>query len=64
MKNWIGFSLAALAAFWAGSAQADNTVRVGFCAKTITSAAAPFAISNKYGWFGDFKVELVALAGS
>ncbi len=64
MKNWIGFGLAALAAFWAGQAQADNTVRVGFCAKTVTSAAAPFAIANKFGWFGDFKVELVALAGS
>ena len=38
----------------------------GFCARTLTSAVAPFAIANKMGWFagGAFKVELVPLAGS
>jgi NitT/TauT family transport system substrate-binding protein len=43
---------------------AESVLRVGFCARTITSAAAPFAIANKFGWFGGFRVELVALAGS
>ena len=64
MKRWIEIAAAALVALAAGNANADDTVRVGFCAKTITSAAAPFAIANKYGWFGGFKVELVPLAGS
>jgi len=45
-------------------AHAETVLRVGFCARTITSAAAPFAIANKFGWFGGFRVELVALAGS
>jgi NitT/TauT family transport system substrate-binding protein len=46
------------------SAQAQTVVRVGWCARTVSSAAAPFAIANKMGWFGTFKVELVALQGA
>jgi NitT/TauT family transport system substrate-binding protein len=43
-----------------------RTVRVGWCAKTVSSAAAPFAIAQKLGWFekGGIKVELVPLPGS
>jgi NitT/TauT family transport system substrate-binding protein len=43
-----------------------RTVRVGWCAKTVSSAAAPFAIAQKMGWFekGGIKVELVPLPGS
>jgi NitT/TauT family transport system substrate-binding protein len=43
-----------------------RTVRVGWCAKTVSSAAAPFAIAQKLGWFGKagIKVELVPLPGS
>lgn len=43
-----------------------QTVRVGWCAKTISSAAAPFAIASKLGWFekDGIKVELVPLPGS
>jgi NitT/TauT family transport system substrate-binding protein len=43
-----------------------RTVRVGWCAKTISSAAAPFAIAQKMGWFekDGIKVELVPLPGS
>jgi len=43
-----------------------KTVRVGFCAKTVSSAASPFAIATKYGWYekAGFKVELVPLPGS
>ncbi len=51
----------------AGQAQsADTTVKFGFCAKTITSAAAPFAIATKMGWYsaGGIKVQLVPVAGS
>jgi NitT/TauT family transport system substrate-binding protein len=48
-------------------ASADlRTVRVGWCAKTVSSAAAPFAIAQKMGWFekAGIKVELVPLPGS
>jgi NitT/TauT family transport system substrate-binding protein len=47
--------------------QAQGTkLRVGFCSRTISSAAAPFAIATKMGWFKEdsVEVELVALAGS
>jgi NitT/TauT family transport system substrate-binding protein len=44
-----------------------TTIRVGYCAKTVTSGgAAPFAIASQMGWFAKdgIKVELVPLAGS
>jgi NitT/TauT family transport system substrate-binding protein len=43
-----------------------RTVRMGWCSKTITSAAAPFAIAQKLGWFDKdgIKVELIPLPGS
>jgi len=41
-----------------------ETVEVGFCATTVTSAAAPFAIANKMGWYKTFDVKIVALPGS
>ena len=36
-------------------------MRVGWCAKTVSSAAAPFAIASKLGWFekDGIKVDLV-----
>jgi NitT/TauT family transport system substrate-binding protein len=48
------------------SAAAQTTVRVGWCARTITSAAAPYAIATKMGWFAQagFQVQLVPLPGS
>ena len=54
-------------AFAAGPADAQvQTVRVGWCAKTVSSAAAPFAIATKLGWFekDGIKVDLVPLPGS
>lgn len=47
------------------SAQVE-TIRVGWCARTISSAAAPFAIATKFGWFASdgIKVDLVPLPGS
>jgi NitT/TauT family transport system substrate-binding protein len=49
-----------------GSAEAQTTIRVGWCARTITSAAAPYAIATKMDWFAraGIKVELVPIAGS
>ena len=58
---------AALAALLAAAgAQAETTLRVGFCARTVSAAAAPFAIATKMGWFtqAGFRVELVPFPGS
>jgi NitT/TauT family transport system substrate-binding protein len=58
-------TLAVLAATTSPAA-AQTNVRVGWCAKTITSAAAPYAIATKLGWFEKMgiKVQLVPLPGS
>jgi NitT/TauT family transport system substrate-binding protein len=44
----------------------ESVVKVGFCARTITSAAAPFAIAMKKGWYSPagLKVQLVPVPGS
>jgi NitT/TauT family transport system substrate-binding protein len=41
-------------------------VRVGWCARTVSSAAAPYAIATKLDWYAkqEMKVELVPLPGS
>src|ERR1044071_9862884 len=58
----IAIALAASASL----AQAQTTVRVAWCAKTVSSAAAPYAIATKMGWFAKsgIKVELVPMPGS
>jgi NitT/TauT family transport system substrate-binding protein len=51
----------------AHAARADESVvKVGFCARTITSAAAPFAVAMKKGWYAPagIKVQLVPVPGS
>jgi NitT/TauT family transport system substrate-binding protein len=60
----LAFGLAVLAP---GAATAQvQTVRVGWCAKTVSSAAAPYAVATKFGWFekDGIKVDLVPLPGS
>jgi len=42
----------------------ESVVKVGFCARTITSAAAPFAIATKKGWYPAMKVQLIPVPGS
>jgi NitT/TauT family transport system substrate-binding protein len=63
-----GSVLAAFAvAFGPGVAAAEvQTLRVGWCARTVSSAAVPFAIATKLGWFekDGIKVQLVPLPGS
>jgi NitT/TauT family transport system substrate-binding protein len=62
-----GAALVGIAVAAAAPATAQvQTLRVGWCAKTISSAAAPFAIATKMGWFekDGIKVELVPLPGS
>ncbi len=57
-----GLMLAASASL----ASAQTTVKVAWCAKTVSSAAAPFAVATKMGWYKEagIKVELVPLPGS
>ena len=45
---------------------AETLVKFGFCARTVTSAAAPFAVATKMGWYAaaGIKVQLVPVAGS
>jgi NitT/TauT family transport system substrate-binding protein len=50
----------------AGLARAQTNVRVAWCARTVSSAAAPYAIATKMGWFAKdgIKVELIPMPGS
>jgi NitT/TauT family transport system substrate-binding protein len=66
MTQSIGRGIIALAMLTGASAAQAETLRVGWCARTVTSAAAPYAIANKLGWFkaAGFDVELVPLAGA
>jgi NitT/TauT family transport system substrate-binding protein len=43
-----------------------ETLKVGWCARTVSSAATPFAVATKMGWFekAGIKVDLVPLPGS
>lgn len=65
MIGRFGAALAALA-LTIGPAAAETTVRVGWCARTVSSAAAPFAIATKLGWYkaAGIAVEVVPLPGS
>src|SRR3954469_3421762 len=65
MRKTILLSVAALM-IGAGFAEAQTTVKVAWCARTVSSAAAPYAIATKMGWFAKdgIKVELVPMPGS
>ena len=62
----IAFLSALLIAGFVSEAQAQTTVKVAWCARTVSSAAAPYAIATKMGWFAkdSIKVELVPMPGS
>jgi NitT/TauT family transport system substrate-binding protein len=66
MTRTLILGLAAAGALAAFPASAQTTVKVGWCAKTVTSAAAPYAVANKFGWYAKdgIKVELSPLPGS
>ena len=55
-----------MVAAFAGAASAQTTVSIAWCARTVSSAAAPFAVATKMGWYAaaGIKVELVPLPGS
>lgn len=48
------------------AARAENLIRLGWCGPVVSTAAAPFAIAQKLGWFaeGGIKVQLIPLPGS
>ncbi len=58
--------LSAFALGFSGIAEAQTTVKVAWCARTVSSAAAPYAIATKMGWFAKdgIKVEVVPMPGS
>jgi len=68
MKRAIAISVVWLAAaLWCAPAQPQvSKVRVGSCARTITSGMAPFAVAARMGWFNEegIEVTLVPMAGS
>ncbi len=67
MRRMTQAALAAAAlAMAAPSASAETTIKVGFCARTVSSAVAPFAIASKMGWFAErgLAVRVVPLPGS
>ena len=62
----ISIALTLLTAWLAVGARAETEVRVGWCARTISAAAVPYAIAQKLGWFGErgLKVIVTPLPGS
>ncbi len=64
MRHWIAAALAALLA--ATAAHAETNVRVGWCARTVSAAATPFAVATRMGWFAQagIRVDLLPFAGS
>ncbi|HVY15120.1 MAG TPA: ABC transporter substrate-binding protein [Rhodopila sp.] len=61
-----GFLLAALILAGTSLARAETTIRVGWCASTISAAAAPYAVAQKMGWYAErgVKVIVTPLPGS
>jgi NitT/TauT family transport system substrate-binding protein len=67
MKRCYRFAIAALLLnLSVFDATAQTLVRVGWCVRTISAAAAPFAVAMKMGWYAHdgLKVELVPVGGS
>ena len=55
-----------VAAAYVPKGLAETTVRVGWCANTVSGGASPFAIAQKMGWFEEkgIKVVLTPLPGA
>ena len=64
MKRALVVGFLAAAATFAGEAAAETPVSIAWCARTVSSAAAPYAVATKMGWFSGFNVQLVPLPGS
>jgi NitT/TauT family transport system substrate-binding protein len=57
MRTWITGLLGVACCF--GTARAETTIRVGWCASTISSAASPFAVAEKMGWYAERGVKVI-----
>jgi len=66
MKRILALGLVAAGVVLSFGAAAQTVIKVGWCARTVTSGAAPFAIATRMGWFKNegIEVELVPNAGS
>jgi NitT/TauT family transport system substrate-binding protein len=66
MNRILALIIVAIGAALSCGAVAQTAIKVGWCARTVTSAAAPFAIANKMGWYAKdgIRVELSPLPGS
>jgi len=69
MRKLLGLSvgIAAVGSLLAvTAAEAQTNIRVGWCARTVSSAAAPFAIATNMGWYEKMgiTVTLVPVPGS
>jgi NitT/TauT family transport system substrate-binding protein len=60
------FSLGLVSTGLVSAGRAETTIRVGWCANTVSGAASPFAIALKMGWFEEqgVKVILTPLPGA
>jgi NitT/TauT family transport system substrate-binding protein len=47
-------------------AYAQETIRVAWCARTVSSLAAPYAVAQKMGWYAKagIRLELIPISGS
>jgi len=66
MRKLIAATLLVCGALAKPAGAAETLVKFGFCARTVTSAAAPFAVATKMGWYAaaGIKVQLVPVPGS
>ncbi len=65
MKKWLmGLAMASALTAAGAPAGAETTIRLGWCAPVVSPAAAPFAVAQKFGWFGEgVRVQLQPLPG-
>jgi NitT/TauT family transport system substrate-binding protein len=66
MKRLAAVATIAFGCAWAGTAGAETTIRVGWCASTISAAASPYAVAQKLGWYAErgLRVIVTPLPGS
>jgi NitT/TauT family transport system substrate-binding protein len=66
VMRWGVAALLALLGVCGSAARAETTVRLAWCGPVVSTAAAPFAIAQKMGWFGEggLAVQLIPVPGS
>jgi NitT/TauT family transport system substrate-binding protein len=66
MKSLVAVLWSTCALQLGSTVSAEEPVRVGWCARTISSVAAPYAVAQKMGWYAKagIRIELVPISGS